>query len=229
MLRIDLVTCLPELVRSPLEVSILARAQKKGLVEIVVQDLHQYATDKHHRTDDYPYGGGAGMVLSVPPIANCIRTLQSQRRYDETIFLTPDGELFTQKLANELSLKKNLILLAGHYKGVDQRARDLFVTKEISIGDFVLTGGELPALVVIDAIVRLVPGVLNDATSALSDSFMDGLLAPPVYTRPADFEGHSVPEVLLSGNFALIEQWREQKALEKTKKLRPDLLKSEDV
>ena len=227
MLRIDLLTCVPEIVRSPLEGSILARAQKKGLVQICVQDLHQFATDKHHRTDDYPYGGGAGMVMSVPPIANCIRQLQSERTYDEVIFLTPDGELFTQKIANELSMKQNLIFLAGHYKGVDQRARDLFVTKEISIGDFVLTGGELPALIAIDAIVRLVPGVLNDATSALSDSFMDDLLAPPVYTRPAEFEGNAVPPVLLSGNFAEIDRWREAQAYQKTKERRPDLLKSD--
>lgn len=223
-MRIDLITVLPELVRSPLDHSIIKRAQSKGLVEIQVHDLRDYAEGKYRQVDDYVYGGGAGMVLQVAPIARCIRALQAQRNYDEVIYLSPDGVTLSQPIANELSLKGHLILLAGHYKGVDQRARDLFVTREVSIGDYVLSGGELPALVLIDTLVRLLPGVLGDETSALSDSFMDGLLAPPVYTRPPDFEGSTVPPVLLSGNFALIDKWRDEESLSKTKLRRPDLL-----
>lgn len=226
-MRIDLLTVLPELVESPLRHSIVGRAQAKGLAEVHVHNLRDYTTDKHKQVDDYPYGGGAGMVMKVEPIARCIRQLQAERHYDQIIFLTPDGEPFSQSIANELSLQQNLLLLAGHYKGVDQRARDLFVTREISIGDYVLTGGELPALVLIDAIVRLLPGVLSDETSALSDSFQDGLLAPPVYTRPASFEGHEVPPVLLSGNFKDIDTWRDEQSLEKTRCVRPDLLLEE--
>jgi tRNA (guanine37-N1)-methyltransferase len=228
-MRIDLVTVLPDLVRSPLDSSIVKRAQDKGLCEIVVHDLRQYAQGKHRQVDDYAYGGGAGMVLQVAPFAACIRALQAERTYDEVIFLTPDGQTLTQPIANELSLKGNLLLLAGHYKGIDQRVRDLFVTRELSIGDYVLSGGELPALVLIDAMVRLLPGVLTDETSALSDSFMDGLLAPPVYTRPPVFEESAVPPVLLSGNFALIDAWRDEQAVAKTKLRRPDLLDGKDV
>lgn len=224
MMRIDILSAVPELLRSPLEHSILKRAQDKGLAELVVHNLRDYATDKHQTLDDYMFGGGAGMVMMIEPIAKAIRHLQSQRDYDEVIFLTPDGVVLDQPLANQLSMKKNFILLAGHYKGVDQRVRDLFVTREISIGDYVLTGGELPALVLTDALVRLLPGVLNDESSALFDSFQDGLLEPPVYTRPANFEGHEVPPILLSGHFANIEKWREEMALKKTQERRPHLL-----
>ena len=224
-MRIDVITCLPELLISPLQHSILKRAQNKGLLEVHVHDLRDYAEGIHRQTDDYPFGGGAGMVLKVEPIAKCIRHLQSERNYDEVIYLTPDGITFRQTMANELSLMQNLILLAGHYKGIDQRARDLFITREISIGDYVLSGGELPALVLIDALGRLLPGVLSDETSALTDSFQDGLLEAPIYTRPADFEGHKVPEVLLSGHFAHIEKWRDEQSYEKTQERRPDLLK----
>ena len=194
------------------------------MLEVHVHNLRDYASGRHKQVDDYPYGGGPGMVLMVEPIAKCIRELQSQRSYDEVIYLSPDGETFNQKMANTLSLKENLILLAGHYKGIDQRARELFITREISIGDYVLSGGELPALVLVDALGRLIPGVLGDETSALFDSFQDNLLDAPIFTRPSDFEGHQVPEVLLSGHFAKIEAWREQQALEKTERLRPDLL-----
>ncbi|RMG28429.1 MAG: tRNA (guanosine(37)-N1)-methyltransferase TrmD [Bacteroidetes bacterium] len=227
-MRIDILTCLPQLLESPLSHSILRRAQDKALLEVHVHDLRDYSGNKHRQIDDYPYGGGAGMVMKVEPIARCIRALQAERSYDEVIFLTPDGATFNQQMANELSLKQNLILLAGHYKGIDQRARDLFVTREISIGDYVLSGGELPALVVTDAIGRLIPGVLGDESSALSDSFQDQLLDAPVYTRPADFEGHRVPDVLLSGHAKKIEDWREEQALEKTRRRRPDLLDQEE-
>ncbi|MCS7085263.1 MAG: tRNA (guanosine(37)-N1)-methyltransferase TrmD [Bacteroidia bacterium] len=223
-MRIDVVSCLPRLLQSPLEHSILKRAQEKGLVQIVVHDLRDYTDDKHRTVDDYPYGGAAGMVLKVEPVAKCVRALCALRRYDHVIYTTPDGAVFNQAMANRLSLAENLLIFAGHYKGLDQRARDLFFTDEISIGDYVLSGGELPALVIIDAVVRLIPGVLGDETSALSDSFQDGLLAPPVYTRPAVFEGLAVPPVLLSGNHREIEAWNDAQAYEKTRLRRPDLL-----
>lgn len=223
-MRIDILTCLPRLLDSFFAHSILQRAQQGGFVEVVVHDLRDYTLDKHRRVDDYAFGGGAGMVMSIEPIARCIRALQAERTYDEIIYVTPDGERFNQRTANRLSLTQNLIILCGHYKGVDERARELFITKEISIGDYVLSGGELPAAVISDAIIRLLPGVLNDETSALTDSFQDDLLAPPVYTRPADFEGHAVPDILLSGHEAKINEWRFEKALERTKQRRPDLL-----
>lgn len=223
-MRIDIISCVPQLLTSPLSHSIMKRAQEFGLVEIHIHDLRDYAINKHKQIDDYSFGGGAGMVLRVEPIAQCIRKLQSERTYDEVIYLTPDGETFNQKMANRYSLYKNIILLAGHYKGIDQRARDLFITKEISVGDYVLSGGELPALILTDAIVRIIPGVLSDETSALFDSFQDDLLDAPVYTRPADFEGHTVPDVLLSGHFKKIEEWKEAQSLEKTQQRRPDLL-----
>ena len=223
-MRIDILSAVPAQLDSPLTTSIVKRAQDKGLVEIHTHDLRKWAENKHNRIDDMPYGGGAGMVLQVGPIARAIRELKSERDYDEVIFLTPDGEVLTQSIANGLSLKGNLILLAGHYKGIDQRARDLFVTREISIGDYVLSGGELPALVLTDAIVRLLPGVLGDETSALTDSFMSNLLDAPAYTRPADFEGHKVPDILLGGNHKLIDAWRDEQALAKTQERRPDLL-----
>lgn len=228
-MRIDILTALPDIVAGPLQHSILRRAAQKGLVDIRVHDIRDYATDKHRQIDDYPYGGGAGMVLKPEPIAACIEKLQHEAAeagatIDDVIFLTPDGDVLSQPLANELSLKKRLVLLAGHYKGVDQRVRDLLVTREVSIGDYVLSGGELPALVLVDAVVRLLPGVLGDATSALSDSFQDDLLDAPSYTRPAEFRGEKVPEVLLSGDHRRIEAWREAQRLEKTKIRRPDLL-----
>jgi len=223
-MRIDIVSCVPDLLHSPLSHSILKRAQEKGLLEVHIHDLRDYASNKYRQVDDYPYGGGAGMVLMVEPVAACIRALSAERTYDETIFLTPDGETLSQPMANQLSLQQNLLLFAGHYKGLDQRARDLFFTREISIGDYVLSGGELPALVLTDAIARLIPGVLGDESSALSDSFQDHLLEAPIYTRPASFEGHEVPEVLRSGHFAKIEAWREEQALKKTRERRPDLL-----
>jgi tRNA (guanine37-N1)-methyltransferase len=223
-MRIDLLTCLPELIRPYLGLSILGRAQAAGVAELHVHDLHTYSDNKHRKTDDYPYGGGAGMVMSIQPIAACIRSLQAERSYDQVIFLTPDGIPLTQPLVNQLSLAKNLIVLSGHYKGVDERARQAFVSLEVSIGDYVLTGGEMPALVLTDAIVRLLPGALSDETSALSDSFQDDLLAPPVYTRPAEWEGLEVPPVLLSGNDRLIDEWREEQALARTRLRRPDLL-----
>ena len=223
-MRIDIVTCLPRLLESPFADSIMKRAQQKGLVEIHVHDLRKYSTDKHHRVDDYAYGGGAGMVLMVEPILHCFRALQKDRNYDELIYMTPDGAPFNQQTANELSLKKNILILCGHYKGVDERIREHFITREISIGDYVLSGGELAAAVVTDAIVRLIPGVLSDETSALTDSFQDGLLAPPVYTRPAEIEGLKVPEILLSGHEKNIEEWRFQQAHKRTEERRPDLL-----
>ena len=224
-MRIDIITLLPELLQSPLNHSILKRAQSKGLVEIVVHDLRDYSSDKRHRrVDDYPFGGGAGMVMQVEPIFKIIEKLKSERVYDEIIYTSPDGERFCQQTANKLSLSKNLIILCGHYKGVDQRVRDYLVTKEISVGDYVLTGGELPAVIMTDAIVRLLPGAIGDEQSALSDSFQDNLLAPPEYTCPAEFNGWRVPDVLLSGHEAKIEEWRLEQALERTKLLRPDLL-----
>ncbi|MEM6298928.1 MAG: tRNA (guanosine(37)-N1)-methyltransferase TrmD [Bacteroidota bacterium] len=224
MLRIDILTCLPQLLESFLNHSIVQRAKDKGKVEVKLHNLRDYSTDKHHKTDDYAYGGGAGMVMLMQPIVDCIRKLQAEREYDEIIYLTPDGQPLRQPVANELSLTKNLIMLCGHYKGVDERVREQFVTREISIGDYVLSGGELGAAVLSDAIIRLLPGVLSDETSALTDSFQDGLLAPPVYTRPADFEGWKVPDVLLSGHDAKIEEWRFEQALKRTQSRRPDLL-----
>lgn len=223
-MRIDIISGVPGQLESPLKTSILKRAVDKGLVEIYVHDLRDYSTDKHRSIDDTPYGGGSGMVLMVAPIAAAIRKLQSEREYDEVIYLTPDGQVLDQKVVNGLSLNKNMILLCGHYKGIDQRARDLFVTREISIGDYVLTGGEIAAIVLTDAIVRLLPGVLGDETSALSDSFQSNLLDAPMYTRPNDFEGHGVPSVLMSGNHSLIDQWRDEQAYQKTRDRRPDLL-----
>lgn len=224
-MRIDILTVLPELITSPFEVSILKRAIEKGHVTVHTHNLRDYASNKYKQTDDYQYGGGAGMVMMVEPIDKCITKLKSERDYDEIIYMTPDGVPFKQGHANELSLKKNIMILCGHYKGVDQRIRDHFITREISIGDFVLSGGELAAVVVSDAIIRLLPGVLGDETSALTDSFQDDLLAPPIYTRPAEYKGWKVPDVLLSGDFAKIETWREDEALSRTQKLRPDLLK----
>jgi tRNA (guanine37-N1)-methyltransferase len=223
-MHLSIITCLPRLLESPFQDSILKRAQDKGLVTIEIIDLRHYATDKRKTVDDYAFGGGAGMVLMVEPIDRCIADLKSRRTYDEVIYLSPDGELFNQTMANELSLKKSLILLCGHYKGVDERVRQHLITREISIGNYVLSGGELAAAVVADAVVRLLPGVLNDETSALTDSFQDGLVAPPVYTRPADYKGWKVPEVLLSGDHARIEAWRHEQALERTRQRRPDFL-----
>ena len=222
-MRIDIISVLPRLLDGPFAHSILKRAQDKGLAEVVVHDLREYSTNKHRAVDDYAYGGGAGMVMQAEPIARCIDALKAQRNYDEVIFLTPDGEVLTQQIANKLSLGGNLIMLCGHYKGVDERLRQLYITREISIGDYVLSGGELAAAVLADSIIRLIPGVLNDETSALSDSHQDGLLAPPVYTRPAEFQGMTVPEVLLSGHEAKIESWRHEQALERTKTRRPDM------
>jgi len=224
-MHIDIITCLPKLVESPFSDSILKRALAKGLVTVNIIDLRPYSTNKHHNTDDYAFGGGAGMVMMIEPIDNCISELKSKRQYDDIIYMSPDGELFNQSIANELSLKTNLILLCGHYKGVDERVREHLITREISIGDYVLSGGELAAAVVADAIIRLIPGVLSDETSALSDSFQDNLLAPPVYTRPAEYKNWQVPEVLLSGHEAKIDQWRMEKSLERTQKRRPNLLK----
>lgn len=223
-MRIDIISCVPALLESPLSHSILMRAQDKDLLEIQIHDLRDYTLLKHGQIDDYPYGGGAGMVLMVEPLARCVRHLQEERTYDEVIFLTPDGTTFQQGIANELSLMQNIILIAGHYKGIDQRARDLLVTREISIGDYVLSGGELPALVLTDAIGRLLPGVLGDESSALLDSFQDNLLDAPIYTRPATFEGLEVPEVLLSGHAKKISDWREEQSIEKTRLRRPDLM-----
>lgn len=224
-MRIDIVAAIPESIEQYLNYSIIKNGREKGLIEVFLHNLHDYSGNKWRRIDDYPFGGDAGMVIKCEPVFNCIEKLKSEVEYDEIIYLTPDGELFNQKIANELSLKQNIILLAGHYKGIDQRIRDALITREISIGDYVLTGGELPALVVLDAIVRLIPGVIGDASSALNDSFQYGLLEAPIYTRPAVFRGMEVPKVLLSGNHKEIEEWKYQKALEKTKKLRPDMLK----
>lgn len=223
-MRIDIITVLPEMLEGFVNNSILARAQKKGLVEIVVHQLRDYSNDKFRRVDDYPYGGFAGMVIQCQPIDECISALMAEREYDEVIFTSPDGETFDQPMANELSMKKNIIILCGHYKGVDYRIREHLITKEISVGDYVLTGGEIAAAAIADAVVRLVPGVLNDEQSALSDSFQDNLLAAPVYTRPAEYKGWKVPEVLLSGHAAKIHEWEMAQSLERTKRLRPDLL-----
>jgi tRNA (guanine37-N1)-methyltransferase len=223
-MHIDIITCLPKLIESPFNDSILKRAQKKGLVTLNIVDLREYATDKHKSVDDYAYGGGAGMVLMIEPIDRCISNLKSKRNYDDVIYMSPDGELLTQKVCNDLSLRQNLILLCGHYKGVDERVREHLITREISIGDYVLSGGELAAAVVADSVIRLLPGVLNDETSALSDSFQDGLVAPPVYSRPAEYKGWKVPEILLSGHEANIGEWKQEQALERTKQRRPNLL-----
>lgn len=224
-MRIDILTILPQLLESPFSHSILKRAKQKKLLEIHLHDIRDFTPYKHRQVDDYQYGGGAGMVMMVEPVANCIEKLQAERSYDEVIFLTPDGEYLNQKMCNQLSLLSNLILLCGHYKGIDQRIRDIFITKEISIGPYVLSGGELPAAVLVDAVGRLIPGVLNDETSALSDSYQDNLLAPPVYTRPENFRGHKVPSVLLSGHAKKIDEWRHEEAVKKTKKRHPELLK----
>jgi tRNA (guanine37-N1)-methyltransferase len=223
-MRIDIISCVPNLLESFFAHSILKRAQQGGFVEVILHDIRDYSVNKHRTIDDYAFGGGAGMVLQIEPIARCIRALQAERDYDEVIYLTPDGELMEQKMVNQLSLQGNLIMLCGHYKGVDQRVRDMFITKEISIGDYVLSGGELAAAVLADSIIRLLPGVLNDETSALTDSFQDNLLAPPVYSRPADFEGNVVPEILLSGHEAKIEEWRYAESVKRTRERRPDLL-----
>ncbi len=226
-MRIDILTVLPEMLESPLGCSILKRAQNKGLCEIVVHNLRQWSTNKHRKVDDYPFGGEAGMVMMVEPVDRAITELKSQRDYDEVIFTSPDGELLTQPMANSLSLCRNLIILCGHYKGVDYRIREHLVTKEISIGDYVLTGGEIPAVVIADSIIRLIPGAIGDEQSALSDSFQDNLLAPPVYTRPAEYNGWKVPDVLLSGHAARIDDWKHEQALARTRALRPDLLGDE--
>jgi len=224
-MHIDIISVLPELLQSPFEHSILKRAQNKGLVSINLINLRDYATNKHKNVDDYCYGGGAGMVMMIEPIANCIDDLKSKRVYDEIIYMTPDGATLNQKIANTYSTLNNILVLCGHYKGIDERIRELYITKEISIGDYVLSGGELAAAVFCDSVIRLIPGVLNDETSALSDSFQDDLLSPPVYTRPADYKGHKVPDVLLSGHAGEIEKWRFEQALSRTKSRRPDLLK----
>lgn len=223
-MRIDIITVLPELLTSPFEASILKRAIEKDLVEVHLHNLRDYTSGNYKQVDDYQFGGGAGMVMMIEPIDKCISHLKAERTYDEVIYMTPDGETLNQSIANQISLKKNLIILCGHYKGVDQRVRDMHVTREISIGDYVLSGGELAAAVLCDAIIRLLPGVLNDETSALTDTFQDNLLAPPVYTRPSEYKGMEVPKILLSGDFPKIEKWREEQALERTQKRRPDLL-----
>lgn len=224
-MRIDIITVLPEMIEGFINESILARAQKKGLAEIHLHNLRDYTNDKWRRVDDYPYGGFAGMVMQCEPIDNAISALKKERDYDDVIYVSPDGERFDQKIANDMSLQENLIILCGHYKGIDQRVRDHLITREISVGDFVLTGGELAAAVIADAVVRLVPGVISDDQSALSDCFQDDLLAAPIYTRPADYKGWKVPDILLSGNEAKIKQWEMDQALERTKRLRPNLLK----
>jgi len=223
-MKIDIISAVPSLLESPFNDSILKRAQEKKLVEITIHNLRDYSNNNQKSIDDYAFGGGAGMVLSIEPIFNCIEHLQSKKKFDEVIFMTPDGEKLSQNYTNQLSLKKNILIICGHYKGIDQRIRDFLVTKEISIGDYVLSGGELPAAVLCDAVIRLIPGVLNNETSALTDSFQDDLLAPPVYTRPANFNGWEVPNILTSGNLKEIEKWREKKAIEITKIKRPDLL-----
>lgn len=223
-MRVDILTVVPQLLSSPFSASIMQRAQDKGHVEIYVHNIRDYSTSKHKNVDDYQYGGGAGMVMSIEPIAACIEQLKSQRHYDEIIYMTPDGELLEQKLCNSLSLFENILILCGHYKGIDERIRQHYITKEISIGSYVLSGGELAAAVLVDAIVRLIPGVLNDESSALSDSFQDNLLSPPVYTRPPEFNGWKVPDILMSGNSKEIEIWREEQAFLRTKERRPDLL-----
>ncbi|MCF0189682.1 MAG: tRNA (guanosine(37)-N1)-methyltransferase TrmD [Marinilabiliaceae bacterium] len=223
-MRIDILTLFPDLFTGPFSESMIRRAQEAGHVEIHLHDIREFSKDKHRRVDDYPFGGGAGMVMAVQPIADAIDSLKSERDYDEVIYMTPDGETLKQGLSNTLSLSQNIIILCGHYKGIDQRIRDHYITKEISIGDYVLTGGELAACVLVDSVVRLVPGVLSDEESALTDTFQDNLLAPPIYTRPAEYNGWKVPDILLSGHEANIEKWRFDQALDRTKRLRPDLL-----
>jgi len=225
--RIDIITLFPEMFEGPFSESILKRAKEKKLVEIHLHQLRDYSTDKHNKVDDYAFSGGAGMVMMIEPVAKCIEALKSERTYDEVIYMSPDGLLLDQPMANTLSLKNNLIILCGHYKGIDERIRENYITKEISIGDYVLSGGELAAAVVVDSIVRLIPGVLGDETSALSDSFQDGLVSPPVYTRPRDYNGWKVPEVLLSGNEQLVEEWKLKQAIKRTKQRRPGLLNDE--
>jgi len=224
-MRIDIITVLPEMLKSPFQHSILKRAQEKGLAEIHVHNLRDYSDDKHRRVDDYSFGKGAGMVMAIQPIEKALESLKAERKYDEIIFTTPDAKLFDQQEANALSLRENIIILCGHYKGIDQRIRDTYITKEISIGDYVLTGGELAAAIITDSIVRLIPGVLSDETSALTDSFQDYLLSPPVYTRPAEYKDMKVPDVLLSGNDKLVDDWKQEQAIERTKQIRPDLYK----
>ncbi|MGV8137696.1 MAG: tRNA (guanosine(37)-N1)-methyltransferase TrmD [Mangrovibacterium sp.] len=226
-MRIDILTVLPELLESPFNHSIIKRAKAKGYAEIYIHNIREFSTDKHKRTDDYAFSGGAGMVMTIQPIEAAIECLKAERHYDEIIYTSPDGEIFNQRIANQLSLKENVIILCGHYKGVDQRVRDHLITREISIGDYVMTGGELAAAVMIDCIVRLIPGVISDETSALTDSFQDNLLSPPVYTRPADYKGWKVPDILISGNDRQIDEWKEKQAYERTKRLRPDLLDQE--
>jgi tRNA (guanine37-N1)-methyltransferase len=223
-MRIDIITVLPELLESPLNHSIMKRAKERGLLDIHLHQLREFAINKHGQVDDTQYGGGAGMVIMCEPLSDCIEKLKTERAYDDIIYLTPDGKTFHQKMANTLSLQENLMMICGHYKGIDQRIRDLYVTMEISIGDYVLSGGELAAAILVDSIGRLIPGVLNDETSALTDSHQDGLLAPPVYTRPAEFKGLKVPEVLLNGHFKMIEEWRQEEALKRTAERRPDLM-----
>lgn len=226
-MRIDIITVLPELIESPLNHSIIKRAKEKGLVQINIINLRDFAHDRHRSVDDYAFGGGAGMVMMIEPVFEAISKLKKERHYDEIIYTSPDGELFNQKIANRLSLAENILILCGHYKGIDQRIRDYLITSEISVGDYVLSGGELPAAVITDAVVRLIPGAISDEQSALSDSFQDDLLAPPVYTRPSDFKGWKVPDILLSGNSAEIDKWRHEKSIERTLKLRPGLIKDE--
>ncbi|MFQ9314860.1 tRNA (guanosine(37)-N1)-methyltransferase TrmD [uncultured Dysgonomonas sp.] len=227
-MRIDIISVLPEMFTGLLDCSILKRAQDKSLVEIVVHNLRDYTTNKHRRVDDYPFGGEAGMVMQIEPIDNAISALKEQRVYDEVIYTSPDGEVFDQKIANQMSSYNNIIILCGHYKGIDYRVREHLITREISIGDYVLTGGELAAAVMADAVVRLLPGAIGDEQSALSDSFQDNLLAPPVYTRPAEYKGWRVPDILLSGHQAKVDEWRLQQAMERTERLRPDLLEKKD-
>lgn len=223
-MRIDIITVLPELLESPFRASILKRAIEKGLVEVHMHNLRDYTDKSYNQVDDYQFGGGAGMVLMIAPIDKCISALKAERDYDEIIYMTPDGTTLNQKMANGLSLLKNVMILCGHYKGVDHRVREAYITKEISVGDYVLSGGELGAAIVCDAVIRLIPGVLNNETSALTDTFQDNLLAPPIYTRPSEYKGMKVPEILLSGNFPKIEQWREEEAQKRTERLRPDIL-----
>ncbi len=224
-MRIDIITVLPEMLESPLGCSILKRAQDKGLVEIAVHNLRDYTTNKHRKVDDYPFGGEAGMVMQIEPVDRCISALKANRHYDEVVFTSPDGEVFDQPMANSMSMLDNIIILCGHYKGIDYRIREHLVTREISVGDYVLTGGELPAIIITDAIVRLIPGAIGDEQSALTDSFQDNLLAPPIYTRPAVYNGWRVPDILLSGHQAKIDEWRHEQSIERTRRLRPDLLK----
>jgi len=224
-MRIDILTILPGLLEGPFSESIMKRAQEKGLLDLHIHNIRDYSANKHNKVDATQYGGGAGMVMTIQPISDLIEKLQSERTYDEIIFMTPDGVVLEQEICNNISLKGNIIILCGHYKGIDERIREQYITKEISIGSYVLTGGELAACVLVDSVVRLIPGVINDETSALTDSFQDNLLSPPVYTKPSDYKGWKVPDILLSGNFAKIDQWREEKAMERTKERRPDLLK----